>query len=58
MTDWKGAPGCRDRCGGPWSRVNGSKLLPAYSAVCYLTGRNVYQALDAKVPSWKMMIFH
>jgi len=47
--DWAGnkVP-CKDRCGGPWSRMSSANA--SFSAVCYLTGKNVYQALQQKVP--------
>ena len=40
---------CTDRCGSPtWSAMSSS--LGSFSAVCYLTGRNVFRGLGGKVP--------
>lgn len=40
---------CTDRCGGPlWSKM--APALGSFSAVCFLAGRDLYKALDEKVP--------
>ena len=40
---------CTDRCGSPsWSAMSTS--LGSFSAVCYLTGRNLYRGLGGEVP--------
>lgn len=47
--DWSGSPGgCHDRCGGPWTRMKDTEK--SFSAVCYLAGKNVFLALEKKIP--------
>ena len=43
---------CTDRCGGPWQRMSSDPhgLGPEFSAVCYLTGRDVFLGLGGTVP--------
>ena len=47
---WDGSGDCcTDRCGGPlWSKM--APALGSFSAVCFLAGRDLYKALDEKVP--------
>ena len=47
---WDGSGDCcTDRCGAPlWSKM--APALGSFSAVCFLAGRDLYKALDEKVP--------